>query len=264
MPTNCAGVAAFYTALMVHCTFSSFVAAHNRSSSPFSMGTFTFALFCSGKGKRLMLLLYCVALPWGYNDIAVCCVKVKALLGGPKGKEAVALSDDETIEKCLNEVEAALNAGLNFKGKFNSGLQVRSSSSPYWASSTQVYRCAPLLHHHIFSADTTLRWSLLSSYSQIQLRSTGALFVFTISSCLSPPDCSQASSDSSSQGSAARCSQGSVSPAQVVQSQAEGTQGRVLAEYSWKNSPDRVMHSGFSHSWWCVSKGNTSNQEALL
>lgn len=58
------------------------------------------------------------------------CVKVKAMLGGPKGKEAVALSDDETIEKCLNEVEAALNAGLNFKGKFNSGLQVRSSSSP--------------------------------------------------------------------------------------------------------------------------------------
>jgi len=49
---------------------------------------------------------------------------VKAMLGGPKGKEAVALSDDETIEKCLNEVEAALTAGLNFKGKFNSGLQV--------------------------------------------------------------------------------------------------------------------------------------------
>ncbi len=46
------------------------------------------------------------------------------MLGGPKGKEAVALSDDETIEKCLNEVEAALTAGLNFKGKFNSGLQV--------------------------------------------------------------------------------------------------------------------------------------------
>ena len=53
-----------------------------------------------------------------------CCVQVKAMLGGPKGKEAVALSDDETIEKCLNEVEAALTAGLNFKGKFNSGLQV--------------------------------------------------------------------------------------------------------------------------------------------
>ncbi len=52
------------------------------------------------------------------------CVQVKAMLGGPKGKEAVALSDDETIEKCLNEVEAALTAGLNFKGKFNSGLQV--------------------------------------------------------------------------------------------------------------------------------------------
>ncbi|DBA94196.1 hypothetical protein WJX77_007431 [Trebouxia sp. C0004] len=50
--------------------------------------------------------------------------QVKAMLGGPKGKEAVALSDDETIEKCLNEVEAALTAGLNFKGKFNSGLQV--------------------------------------------------------------------------------------------------------------------------------------------
>ena len=46
------------------------------------------------------------------------------MLGVPKGKEAVALSDDETIEKCLNEVEAALTAGLNFKGKFNSGLQV--------------------------------------------------------------------------------------------------------------------------------------------
>lgn len=46
------------------------------------------------------------------------------MLGGPKGKDAVALSDDETIEKCLNEVEAALTAGLNFKGKFNSGLQV--------------------------------------------------------------------------------------------------------------------------------------------
>ncbi len=56
-----------------------------------------------------------------------CCVQVKAMLGGPKGKEAVALSDDETIEKCLNEVEAALTAGLNFKGKFNSGLQVLMS-----------------------------------------------------------------------------------------------------------------------------------------
>ncbi len=53
-----------------------------------------------------------------------CCVQVKAMLGGAKGKDAVALSDDETIEKCLNEVEAALTAGLNFKGKFNSGLQV--------------------------------------------------------------------------------------------------------------------------------------------
>ena len=58
-----------------------------------------------------------------------CCVQVRAILGGPKGgKEAAALSDDETIEKCLNEVEAALNAGLNFKGKFNSGLQVRTLS----------------------------------------------------------------------------------------------------------------------------------------
>ena len=54
-----------------------------------------------------------------------CCVQVRAVLGGPKGsKDTAALSDDETIEKCLNEVEAALNAGLNFKGKFNSGLQV--------------------------------------------------------------------------------------------------------------------------------------------
>ena len=70
------------------------------------------------------------ACPWVYYDKLVGCVQVKAMLGGPKGKEAVALSDDETIEKCLNEVEAALNAGLNFKGKFNSGLQVRSSSSP--------------------------------------------------------------------------------------------------------------------------------------
>ena len=51
-------------------------------------------------------------------------VQVKAMLGGPKGKDAPTLSDDETIEKCLNEVEAALNAGLSFKGKFNSGLQV--------------------------------------------------------------------------------------------------------------------------------------------
>ena len=50
--------------------------------------------------------------------------QVKAMLGAPKGKDASGLSDDETIEKCLNEVEAALNAGLNFKGKFNSGLQV--------------------------------------------------------------------------------------------------------------------------------------------
>ena len=51
-------------------------------------------------------------------------LQVKAMLGGPKtGKEA-ALTDDETIEKCLSEVEAALTAGLNFKGKFNSGLQV--------------------------------------------------------------------------------------------------------------------------------------------
>ncbi|KAK9804337.1 hypothetical protein WJX72_008076 [[Myrmecia] bisecta] len=33
-------------------------------------------------------------------------------------------ADDETIEKCLNEVEAALNNGLNFKGKLNSGIQV--------------------------------------------------------------------------------------------------------------------------------------------
>lgn len=52
------------------------------------------------------------------------CVQVRAILGGPKGKDTAALSDDETIEKCLNEVEAALNAGLSFKGKFNSGLQV--------------------------------------------------------------------------------------------------------------------------------------------
>ena len=34
------------------------------------------------------------------------------------------LKDDENIQKCLNEVEAALNAGLHFKGRFNSGLQV--------------------------------------------------------------------------------------------------------------------------------------------
>ena len=51
-------------------------------------------------------------------------MQVRAILGGPKGKDTAALSDDETIEKCLNEVEAALNAGLSFKGKFNSGLQV--------------------------------------------------------------------------------------------------------------------------------------------
>ena len=46
------------------------------------------------------------------------------MLGGPKSGKEAALTDDETIEKCLSEVEAALNAGLNFKGKFNSGLQV--------------------------------------------------------------------------------------------------------------------------------------------
>lgn len=58
-----------------------------------------------------------------------CCAQVRAILGGPKGsKETAALSDDETIEKCLNEVEAALNAGLSFKGKFNSGLQVLAPS----------------------------------------------------------------------------------------------------------------------------------------
>ena len=58
-----------------------------------------------------------------------CCVQVRAILGGPRGsKETAALSDDETIEKCLNEVEAALNAGLSFKGKFNSGLQVLALS----------------------------------------------------------------------------------------------------------------------------------------
>ena len=62
----------------------------------------------------------CLALHRG----ACVTVQVRAILGGPKGKDAAALSDDETIEKCLNEVEAALNAGLNFKGKFNSGLQV--------------------------------------------------------------------------------------------------------------------------------------------
>lgn len=43
-------------------------------------------------------------------------------------EEGVTAADDETIEKCLNEVEAALHAGLNFKGKFNSGLKVRITS----------------------------------------------------------------------------------------------------------------------------------------
>lgn len=62
---------------------------------------------------------------FGTAESLHCFVQVRAVLGGPKGsKEVAALSDDETIEKCLNEVEAALNAGLNFKGKFNSGLQV--------------------------------------------------------------------------------------------------------------------------------------------
>ena len=59
-------------------------------------------------------------------------VQVKAMLGGPKGKDAPTMSDDETIEKCLNEVEAALNAGLNFKGKFNSGLQVSLAFLGLW------------------------------------------------------------------------------------------------------------------------------------
>ncbi len=59
------------------------------------------------------------------------------MLGGPKGKDAAALSDDETIEKCLNEVEAALTAGLNFKGKFNSGLQVSPASSVFPCSNAR-------------------------------------------------------------------------------------------------------------------------------
>lgn len=50
------------------------------------------------------------------------------MLGGPKSGKESQLTDDETIEKCLTEVEAALTAGLNFKGKFNSGLQVCSST----------------------------------------------------------------------------------------------------------------------------------------
>ena len=48
------------------------------------------------------------------------------------------LKDDENIQKCLNEVEAALNAGLHFKGRFNSGLQVGPmgclSRGAFWAA----------------------------------------------------------------------------------------------------------------------------------
>lgn len=51
------------------------------------------------------------------------------MLGSPKAGKG-ALTDDETIEKCLNEVEAALTAGLNFKGRFNSGLQVSCCQPP--------------------------------------------------------------------------------------------------------------------------------------
>lgn len=84
------------------------------------------------------------------NRCLRCCVQVRAILGGPKGsKETAALSDDETIEKCLNEVEAALNAGLNFKGKFNSGLQVLALS---------CYKCnACIAAHSSTSTEDALR-----------------------------------------------------------------------------------------------------------
>lgn len=62
------------------------------------------------------------------------CLQVTAVLDRERSNENMtslrpqvrntSLKDDENIQKCLNEVEAALNAGLHFKGRFNSGLQV--------------------------------------------------------------------------------------------------------------------------------------------
>ena len=63
------------------------------------------------------------------------------------------LKDDENIQKCLNEVEAALNAGLHFKGRFNSGLQVWHmgclSQGAFWAAPQQA-----LLVGHVAMSDT--------------------------------------------------------------------------------------------------------------
>ena len=95
------------------------------------------------------------------SECLYCCVQVRAILGGPKGgKETAALSDDETIEKCLNEVEAALNAGLNFKGKFNSGLQVPALS---------IYTCNAHIAGH---SSTRIEGALHSTHCAQVLKHT--------------------------------------------------------------------------------------------
>ena len=76
------------------------------------------------------------------------CLQVTAVLDRERSNENMtsmrpqirntSLKDDENIQKCLNEVEAALNAGLHFKGRFNSGLQVGpmgcQSRGAFWAA----------------------------------------------------------------------------------------------------------------------------------
>ena len=90
------------------------------------------------------------------------CLQVTAVLDRERSNENMtsmrpqqlrntSLKDDENIQKCLNEVEAALNAGLHFKGRFNSGLQVGHTGCLSWGAFWVAPQAALLVGHAVMS-----------------------------------------------------------------------------------------------------------------